>query len=260
MSGGKRARCSIAVAAMAVAALLWPLPACTQQVTSSIQDPSVDRNTLASSAKALAPAMKPASSSPFERPSGSKHAANADNDSSDSLLVEMDHKFTSSLTAFAFTAPTGFYALEHNEPNPADWNSSLSSALTAYLNQGSTTAVRVSGDLESFGQRRLADGIGEPGGQTFTLQWEATHVVPSRLGAMEVAAGRYQQQTISNHAFANGPLTDVLLGYSASSVGFETSVTLPEKNIGLSFRFGTDRLGSNVYKAHTAQFEFSWTW
>jgi hypothetical protein len=248
------------IAALAVAALLCPLPARTQQITSSVQDPSDDINTLASGAKALAQAMKPVSPNPFERPSSGKHKVGDDNEGPDSLLFQMDRKFTSTLTEYAFTAPTGFYSLEHNQGDPADWNSSLTSAFTAYLNQGSATAVRMTGDLETFGQRRLAGGVGDPGTQIFTVQWEATHVVPSKLGAMEVAAGRYQQQLTSYPAFANGPLTDVLLGYSASSVGFETTVTLPDRNLGLSFRSGTERVGSMVNKAHTALFEFSWTW
>lgn len=260
MSGKSRARYAIAVAILAVAALLSPLPARAQQVTSSIQDPSGNINTLASGAKALAQAMKPASPSPFEPPSGSKHKKGDENESSDSLLLQMDRKFTSSLAEYSFTAPPVFYSLEHSQCNSADWNSSLTSALTAYLSQGSTTAVRMTGDLEMFGQRRQAGAVGEPGSQVFTMQWEASHVVPSKLGAMEVAVGRYQQQMISYPAFANGPLTDVLLGYVASSAGFATTVTLPDRNMVFSFRYGSERLESIVNKGHTALFEFSWTW
>lgn len=260
MSGRKGARYAIGIAALAVAALLCPIPARAQQMTSSVQDPSDEINTLASGANALAQAVKPVSPSPFERPSSSTHKAGDDNESPDSLLFQMDRKFTSTLTEYAFTAPASFYSLDHSPGSPADWNSSLTSAFTVYLNQDSATAVRITGDLETFGQRRLAGAVGDPGSQLFTMQWEATHVVRSKLGAMEAAAGRYQEQLIPYPAFANGPLTDVLLGYSASSVGFETTVTLPDRNIGFSFRYGTERLGPVVNKAHTALFEFSWTW
>lgn len=260
MSGRGKARYAIGIAALAVTALLCSLPAGAQQIPSTIQDPGGDINTLSSNAKAIAQALKPALPNPFEPPSDSKHKADNENESSDSLELQMDRKHVSTLAEYGFTAPASFYSLEHGPDNPADWNSSLTGAFTAYLNQGSPTAVRMMGDLETLGQRRQAGAVGEPGSQVFTMQWEASHVLPSKWGAMEVAAGRYQQQTISNRAFANGPLTDVLLGYTASSVGFETTVTLPDRNMGFSFRYGTERLAGTPNKAHTAQFEFSWTW
>jgi hypothetical protein len=172
----------------------------------------------------------------------------------------LDRKLTSYSAEYAFTAAPDFFCFDHNHSDLGPWNSSLTGTFAAYLNPDSTTAVRLSGDLESFGERRQAGMIGDPGAQTFTVQWEASRVLGSPVGAMEIAAGRYQQHLVSYPAFANGPLTDVLLGYSATSAGFHTTVTLPDRNIGLSFRYGSERLGSTANKGHTTLFEFSWTW
>jgi hypothetical protein len=242
-----------------MATVLCPLSARTQQITSYIQPPSSDATALASRAEALAEVTKPISPNPFEPPSSGKPMAD-DTDSPESLLLQTDRKFTTTSAEYAFAAPTSFYSFAHGDDTPADWNSSLTGTFTAYLHQDSATAVRMTGDLEIFGQRRQPGTVGDPGAQTFTMQWEASHVLPSKLGAMEIAAGRYQQQLVSYSAFANSPLTDILLGYSASSVGFETTIAVPDRRIGFSFRYGTERLGSIANRAHTALFEFSWTW
>ncbi len=258
MSGTRRDRYTIGVAALAMAALLCPLSAHTQQMTSSIQDPGSQVNTLASSARMLAQGTKATSTNPFERPASSEDRT--DSDSPDSLLLQSDGKFTSYSAEYAFTAPPDFFWFDHDHSDLVEWNSSLTSAFTAYLNPSSTTAMRMTGDLESYGQRRQAGMAGDPGARVFTMQWEASHVVDSPVGSLEIAAGRYRQHLVSYPAFTNGPLTDVLLGYSATSAGFQTTATLPDRNIALSFRYGSEHLGSIANKAHTTLFEFSWTW
>ena len=114
-------------------------------------------------------------------------------------------------------------------------------------------------ELESYGQKRQTGTAGEPGGQSLTMEWEILHVFPSKLGQFEIAGGPYQQRLVSYSAFANAPLTDVLLGYSASVAGFETSVTLPDKNLVFSLHQGTQHIG-RIDKAHVTVFELSWTW
>lgn len=162
--------------------------------------------------------------------------------------------------AYAFAAAPVFYSPSLNASAPGDWDSVLSGAVAAHLNRSRTTDLRVSSDLEYYGQRRQTGSGGEPGGQSLTAEWQVAHLLPSRFGAMEFAAGGYQQRLVSFPAYANGPLTSVLLGYSASSVGFETTVTLPDKNIAFSFRYGTEHIGTNPDKARVAVFELSWTW
>ena len=259
MSGAKSIL-HASVLVLEMMALLRPLAAKAQQVTSSVEDQSGDVNKLASSAKALSDTSQPADLNPFDRPWSSQRKSADDAESSDSLLIEMDRKWAITSAAYSFTATPDFYSPAHNALNSADWNSSLSGAFATYLNHGGTTSLRMTGDLEIYGQRRDAGMAGNAGAQDFTMEWEISHVVPSRFGSLEVAAGWYQQQLVSYPAFANGPLTDVLLGYSASSVGFETTVTVPDKNISLSFRYGTERVGSTPDKSRAALFEFSWTW
>jgi hypothetical protein len=248
------------VVGVALMAFLCPSASGAQQITSLVQSPSSEVTTFAPSAKVGSQLLRPTTPNPFERPGSTAHKAADDTDSPDSLLMQRDRGRLSTSAAYAFTAPPSFYSFGHNQSVPADWNSSVSGAISATVNQSGTTAVRMSSDLEIDGQRRDAAALGAPGTQALTMEWEVSRLLPTRLGPLEVAAGRYQQRFVSYPAFANGPLTDVLLGYSASSVGFETTFTLPDKNMALSFRYGTERLGSLPDKSRTAIFEFSWTW
>ncbi|HUI85288.1 MAG TPA: hypothetical protein VL240_13750 [Candidatus Binatia bacterium] len=219
-----------------------------------------DASTSAPDAKAPAEFLKPAAPNPFERPQSSTHRRTDDSDSGDSLVLRLDRKWTSASAQYVFAAPPGFYSASRNEPGGNDWDSLLSSGITAYLNPSNTTAVRMTSDLEFFGQKREAGAAGQPGGHAFTMEWQVAHLLPSRLGPVEVAAGAYRQQLVSYPAFPNGPLTDVLLGYSASTVGFETRVTLPDRNLTFSFRYGTEHVQPGRDKSHVALFELAWTW
>jgi len=258
MSGYKDLRhaCLIAVA---IWVFLRPLSAHTQQLTSSLQDRSGEADSSVPAA-ASTQSMPFASPNPFQRPGNSVCKTGDDADSSDSLFFLMNRTWVTTSAAYAFAAPPSFYAPQHNDFDPAIWNSSMSGVVSASIRRGGTTSVRMSGDLENYGQRRQAGASGDPGTQTLTMEWELSQLLPTRFGLLEVAGGRYQQQLVSNRAFANGPLTDVLMGYSASSVGFETSFTLPDKNIGLTIRYGTERVGFEAGKSHTTMFELSWTW
>jgi hypothetical protein len=86
-----------------------------------------------------------------------------------------------------------------------------------------------------------------------------THL-PHEIGISRVLMQAFQQQLISNFAPPNSPLTDVWAGHAAASAGFETTFTLPDKNIVFSMHEGTEHLGPGLGKAHLATFELSWTW
>ena len=258
MSAKKNRRHAL-IRVVAMLAFVLPLPAGAQQLTSSLQDHSAETNSFAPAATA-AQSMPSPSPNPFQRPGTAVHKTADDTDVPDALLYLMNRTWIATSAAYAFSAPPSFYAPQHNAFDPAIWSSSMSGAVSASLRRSGTASLRMSGDLENYGQRRQAGTSGDPGAQTFTMDWELAQLLPTRLGFLEVAAGRYQQQVISNRAFANGPLTDVLMGYSASSVGFETSFTLPDKNIGLTVRYGTERVGFEAGKSHTTMFEFTWTW
>ncbi len=244
----------------AVTALLCPLPVHGQQAPAAASSAGTNFDPVMPSLGSLAEAAKPVVPNPFERPSSSRRKTTDDGDSSGSLLLQLDRKWITAVAQYGFAAPPAFYSFGHNESGPSDWDSDVSGAVTTFVNRSFTTYVRMSSDFEVQGQKREAGAAGDPGAQTFTMEWELAHLVPSRLGPMEIATGRYQQQLVSYAAFANSPLASPFLGYSGSASGFETSVTLPDKNLTFTFRRGTERQNATAGKSHATQVEFSWTW
>jgi hypothetical protein len=245
---------------LSLMALLCPPAAKAQQITPSVADAMNAVNTSAASPRGLPTLSDSTAPNPFERPGSSGHGQADGRDSADSLATQIDRRWASTSAEYAFTAAPSFYSPGRNDCDPRDWDSLISSGITAYLNRSNTTTVRMSSSLDLYGQRREAGATGDPGGQAFTMEWEVSHLLPSKLGPMEVAAGRYQQQLILRQAFPNAPLTDELLGYSMSSAGFETTVTLPDRNLAFSLRYGTQHSGTTVDRSHVAMFELSWTW
>ncbi len=236
-----------------------PPAAGAQQMTAPVES-AINPLTTPAPGTALSQALRPPAPNPFQRPGSSAHQAPGDPDSPDSLALHLDHNWASASAHYAFTAPPAFYVPARDAFETRDWSSSTITDIRAYLGRSNTMTARMTGDLEIYGQRREAGAPADPGGESFTMQWELAKLLFTRLGPLEIAAGRFQQQLVSNPAFANSPITDVWAGYSASFGGFETTLTLPDKNLAFSLRFGSQYLGPALGKAHTAVFELSWTW
>jgi len=244
---------------LGLALLMWVCAVrATAQQSTTLQNALTDINGSANSA-ALYQFLKPIAPSPFARPGSSAHKSAGDADAGDSLALEKDSPWTITTAQYVFSADPDFYSTAHQSA-ASDWDSVVSGGLSAYVNRSNTSYVRMTGEVETYGQKGQTGATLQPGGHSFTMEWEAAHLLPSRLGFLEVAAGRYWQQAVSYPAFANGPISDTLLGYSGMSAGFETSVTVPDKNITFSFRHGTQYLGAGVGKAHEEIFQLSWTW
>ena len=250
-----------ALLTFAMLAFVRPLPVQSQQRPAPVGDAISSFNTSLPGFGTTDQPSKPPAPNPFTRPAGNAGKPANDGQGSDSLpLLRLDRNWITAFTQAEFSAPPDFYSFSHNQAIPAGWNSSVTGVLTGYLNRTSTTYLRTTGDLETNGQRREAGATGEPGSQAFTMEWEAAHLVPTRFGPLEVAAGSFRQQLLSYSAFANSPLTDQLPGQIVSASGFETSLTLPDKNLSFALRFGTQHLGPALGNAHEKSFGLSWTW
>ena len=248
------------LAAVAAFAVLWPTPVHSQQGTDFYGNTLGNPDAVMARFVSLMQGSKPATQNPFQQPWSIHRKATSDSLCSDCLLLQADRKWVTALAQYDFAAPPEFYSFGHNQLGASDWDSVVSGSISAYINRSYTSYVRMNSDLDISGQTRQPGEYGVPGAQIFTMEWEVGHLLPGRLGPLEVAAGRYQQQLVSYSAYANSPLTTPFLGYSGSAAGFETSVTLPDKNISFSFRYGTEHLEAAPEKAHAMQFEFSWTW
>ncbi len=241
-------------------ALLRPRSIYAQQAPSSAQNSSGGITRLASGASVPPQTFTPPAANPFQRP-GSHETADR-GQPADAAILRRDGKWTSALAHYAFDAAPGFYSSSRSQPVGvgADWNSSLTGVFAAYANPEGTTYLRMTTDLELYGQKRNAGEPGFPGGKDITMEWEAAHLIPSRLGSVEFAAGIYRQQLLSYSAFPNTAVADPLPGDTVFGSGVETSFTLPDNNLTLSFRSGRQHLEHGSGKARVSMFELRWTW
>jgi len=199
-----------------------------------------------------------ASPSPFERPQ--KPASKITTDTDGSLLLQIDGNRTSLLGQYAFTAPSSFYSPSRSAFNRDEWNSDLVGGVTGFLNSSATSAVRLTGELVTYGEKRQLAAAGAPGGQAFSLEGEFVRVAGSRLGPLEIAQGGYWQKLAAYGAYANSPVTEILEGYSGSERGFQTKITVPDRNLVFLFRYGSEHVGSAYPRSRVATFQLSWTW
>jgi hypothetical protein len=199
-----------------------------------------------------------ASPRPFERPE--KLASKITTDTDGSLLLAIDGNRTSFLGQYAFAAPPDFYSPNRTAFNRGDWSSDLSGAFTGFLNSTATSAVRLTGELLTYGEKRKFAAPGAPGGQAFTLEGEFVRVAGSRLGPLEIAEGGYWQKLAAYGAYANSPVTEILQGYSGSESGFQTKITVPDRNLVFLFRYGSEHVGAAYPRSRVATFQLSWTW
>ncbi len=233
-----------------------------QQTTLSTESSSSGITTLASGPSAPSQTFTPPAANPFQRPGSSAHGAAERAQPAEPGILRRDCKWTSVLAHYAFDAAPGFYSSSRNQPlgGSADWNSSLTGVFAAYAHTKGTSYLRMTTDLELYGQKRDAGEAGFPGGKDITMEWEVAHVIPSRLGSVEFAAGIYRQALFSYSAFPNTAIADPLPGDTVLGSGLETSFTLPDKNLTLSFRSGRQYLEHGSDKALISTFELSWTW
>ena len=202
-----------------------------------------------------------AAPNPFQRPGGSPHSADDSSAHADSVpLLQFDGPGTRAVVQYAFAASPGFYRFRREQGALTDWDSALTGVFAAYLNRSGTAYARMTTNLEQSGERRDAGTPGDPGAQSLTLEWELARLVPSRLGPLEFAASLYRQRLLSYAAFPNTAVDDTLTGYPVSSAGAETSVTLPDKNLTLTFRYGSQHLEHASDRDHVKLFELSWSW
>lgn len=233
--------------------------------TASAQQMMASLTENASAAEGAAPAPSAtgesgpiASASPFERPQ--KPASNITTDTDGSLLLAIDGNRTSLLGQYAFTAPSDFYSPNRTAFHRGEWSSDLAGGVTAFLNSSATSAVRLTGELLTYGEQRQFAAAGTPGGQAFTLEGEFVRVAGSRLGPLEIAQGGYWQKLAAYGAYANSPVTEILEGYSGSEHGFETKITAPDRNLVFLFRYGSEHVGAAYPRSRVATFQLSWTW
>ena len=203
---------------------------------------------------------QPVKPDPFQRPGYKPHSAADENAHADAVpLLQLDRSWNRTYVQYAFAAPTSFYSPGRNQISPAEWDSALTGVFAAYLDH-SGTFTRMTTNLELDGEQREASAVGNPRTQALTAEWELGRLVPSRFGWLDLATGIYRQRLLSYAPFANTAIADTLAGAPVSGAGVESSVTLPDRNLSLTFRYGRQHLDNAQQRQRVVGLGLSWSW
>jgi hypothetical protein len=197
---------------------------------------------------------------PFQRPGKKPHSAADENAHADTVrLLQLEPPWSTTHLQYAFAAPPGFYSPAEPQTAPLAWGGALTGVFAVYLDH-SGTFTRMTTNLELDGEQRQASASGNPGAQALTMEWELGRLASSRYGWLEIAAGVYRQRLLPLAPFANTAIADPFAGHPVFGAGLESSITLPDSNLTLTFRRGNQHLDRGVRLPHMTTFELSWSW
>jgi hypothetical protein len=178
-----------------------------------------------------------------------------------SVTLAWDWNQASSWFNYSFTTPGGRY-----DPGGA-WNfysgpstHSIMSGNTVYLTKDSATAASLSTDWEVQGQQQPAKGT-RPA-EYFTLEWGFTRLLTldtQKTKLLEVGLAGYDEWPVSG-TIAGLPFSSISGGTSVSqhAFGFQTNLTLPEKNFNVSFKYEPEYL--HRAQGPVVMVSAVWTW
>ena len=202
---------------------------------------------------------QPPKTNPFQAPGKNPDSTFEGGAHADAMpLLQLDRAWSTTYVQYSFAAPPDFYNLVRPQTASAQWDSALTGVFAADINH-SGAFLRMTTNLELAGERRPATAPGNPGGQVLTMEWELGHLVHSRFGCLEFSSGVYRQSLLSHAAFANTAISETPAGYHITAVGVESSFTLPDSNLTLTFRRGSQHLNATDRKRST-MLDLSWSW
>jgi hypothetical protein len=182
-----------------------------------------------------------------------------------SVASEWNWARANSGVAYTFTAPTG-----RDAPGIARdmfseyWSNNITSGTSVYLGENKRTAASLTTDWEVFGQEQRAKGTTATVGQSFTMEWGVTRIIPlnyQMTKLLEVGAAGYDEWVRANGvALLPEGLPAEGTPFSVHAVGFQTTFILPAKNLSFSFKYEPAYLRSAHAPGRIIIFGCSWMW
>ena len=182
-----------------------------------------------------------------------------------SVTLEWDWNRANTSVAYAFSAPTGQHAADvANSIFSEYWTTTVTSGTTLYLNKDKGISADLSTDWEIQGQKQRASGTPAVLGESFTMDWGVTQLLPLNRQMTKVlqfgVAGYDEWLNAKNGGAFPGALSVRDGRFSMHAAGFQTNLILPEKNLLLSFKYEPAYLARAPAPRRIIVFGVSWTW
>jgi len=168
--------------------------------------------------------------------------------------------------AYAFVAPTGRYSPgASNNVGSGYWGNIVNAGTTVYLTKNRGTSANLFTVWETHGKKSGSD---QRPGRAFTTEWGLGQVVPlkkdfSRL--LQLGFVGYDQWQISDNQGTTTTIggatvpASTLPYYSVHSVGVQSNLILPKKNLSFFFKYYNEFAAKARSQGRTFVFGGSWT-
>jgi hypothetical protein len=261
----RRFSASLLLTGFACLCLLRPVFAAAQETTSVMPEFINYMKAQTIVEVPLAPPAHPPGDSAFLQPDGGGSDANRDVGaaSDEPFTIQLGHKRLNSSMSFLYSAPGNDYLGRPGNQITGAWQSSLIGGIAFDLGKRNATAFQLNSDVEIYGPVQQLSDRQQPSGQDLTFDFGLVQLFPLNKAFMRsftLEVGGYQQWLVSQPLFASGPVAVREPGYTVSSTGLQVEITLPEHNMTLSLRYGTERLARAWQKPNAVELQFSWTW
>jgi len=166
---------------------------------------------------------------------------------------------------YGFVAPTGRYS-----PGASDnvgsgyWGNHIISGSTVYLTKNKGTTANLFTDWEIHGHKTTGAGTSITPGQAFTIEWGLGQTLPLKKdfsSLLQAGVVGYDQWQVTANGGMLTPLIPASITpyYSVHSIGFQTNLVLPPKNLLFFFRFEDEYSALARPQGRTISFGGSWT-
>lgn len=153
---------------------------------------------------------------------------------------------------YGFLAPSGKFSVgASNNVGSGYWTHAFSSGQTFYLTENRRTAISA---FQMYEVHTTQQGTQIHPGDTLNLDYSVTHVLPLRRDLnLQVGLVGYEQWQLTDK---NGPSVTAVQStahYRINSLGFTSSVVLPERNVSVGVKYFKEFEDRSTYQGHSFQ-------
>ncbi len=182
-----------------------------------------------------------------------------------SMTLQWDWNRASTSVAYVFSASSGQHAGGvTNSIFSEFWTNSVTSGTTLNLIKDKGISADLSTDWEVQGQKQRASGTPAVLGESFTMEWGVTQLLPlnrQMTKALQFGFAGYDEWLNAKNGGAFPGALSVRDGrFSMHAAGFQTNLILPENNLLLSFKYEPSYLARAPAPRRIVVFGISWTW
>ncbi len=177
--------------------------------------------------------------------------------------LQWEHKRLNGSIDLLYSPPSREYLSRPVNPMMNGWQNSMVGELSIDLNHGGSMSIQLNTDVEVYGTEQQPYDRQQASAQDLMFDWGLAKQFslnkPSTY-SMDLEIGGFQEWTITQSLLAGGALVVREPGYTIFSTGLQTALTLPEKNMTLTFRYGIEHLMQPPQRHRSLAIELSRSW